>query len=180
VRVSLEVPLLVSTTGSVELLPTATCPKERLGGVADSTGLLTPVPARGRPTFELDALLAKVSIAESAPVLVGLKATRSCALCPAAMVIGKLAPARENCWLLKAAEETITGPPVALKVADWVAVVPIETLPKLSPVGETVNCPTAVAPVPVNVTVNDGPAMRTLPAITPAVCGAKATASVTL
>jgi hypothetical protein len=97
------------------------------------------------------ALLANASVPDSAPLLVGVKATLNVTLFPAAMVSGNAAPSRTNCELLLLSDDTVTGAPEALIVIDSVCVVPTGTLPKLTAAGLTVNWLVAIAvPVPVS------------------------------
>lgn len=94
-------------------------------------------------------------------------------------MIGKEAPAIANCALLRAAEDIVTLPPIALRVDDCVVELPTFTLPKLSAVGAMVNCPT-VEPVPVSGTFKLMPVTKTFPPAAPVACGVKVTFSVIL
>jgi hypothetical protein len=66
---------------------------------------------------------------DSLPLLFGVKPTWTDRLCPDAMVTGSVVPVKANCELLLVAEETVTLPPVAVKVMAKVSVVPTATLP---------------------------------------------------
>jgi hypothetical protein len=126
-------------------------------------------------------LLANESVAEVFPTLFGVNDTFNCTVWPAPIVTGKVAPGRENCALLLAAEETVTLAPVALRVAACVPVSSMSTLPKFSVLGEMVNCPIfETVPVPVNGMFSAGPEIKTLPPLTAAACGVNETLSLTL
>src|SRR5580700_5538159 len=96
---------------------------------------------------ELEALLAKETVPEAAPVACGVNVTVNCTLLPTAIVTGKDSPLRVNSELLTLADVTVTLAPVALSVAGRFSLVPTTTLPKAKLAGVTVNCPAAV-PVP--------------------------------
>lgn len=130
----------------------------------------------------LEALLVNDSAPETAPLVVGLKATWNDELCPAGIVNGKEAPVGTNCDPLAASADTVTLAPVALIVSACVAVEPTLTLPKLSDAGVTVSCPLAVAvvPTPLRGTFTLGPLTKRSPPVVPADCGAKVTFTVTL
>lgn len=122
-----------------------------------------------------------VTVADTGPAVVGAYTTLTCALCPEFRVKGNDVPEIENCELLLEADETVTLPPVALRVAGWVVLDPISTLPKLKDAGETVNCPAElVAPVPVSGTFRFGPEMNRLPLMIPVVDGEKVAVTVRL
>lgn len=86
---------MVSTTGSVTLALTATCPKERLDGVAVRESLVTPVPAKGSWRFEFDVIV-NVAALRVHPFAVGAKATFGTTLCPAARTAGRVRPDTVN------------------------------------------------------------------------------------
>lgn len=170
---------------SVCVVPTGTLPKLTTAGLTVNwlVAAAVPVPVRDSAAEELEALLAKDSEPDSAPLLVGLKATLNDKLWPAAMVKGKLAPCRANCELLLLSAETVTGAPEALMVMVCVCVLPTATLPKFTTAGLTVNWLEAVAavPVPVKGTFRFRlPETRTAPPVGPADCGVNVTCKVTL
>ena len=68
-------------------------------------------------------------------------------LCPAVIVTGREIPVSENSALLRLADETVTLAPAALRLLDWLTLVPTVALPKLNVVGAMVSVPGAV-PVP--------------------------------
>jgi|HubBroStandDraft_4_1064222.scaffolds.fasta_scaffold158437_1 hypothetical protein len=105
-----------------------------------------PVPLN-ESTGEFEALLAKETVPEAAPVACGVNATVNCTLLPTAIVTGKDSPLRVNSELLTLADVTVTLAPVALSVAGRFSLVPTTRLPKAKLAGVTVNCPAAV-PVP--------------------------------
>ena len=71
------------------------------------------------------------------------------ALFPAGMLTGNEIPLTLNSELPRFAEVTVTLEPAAVKLADWLALVPTTTLLKFNAAGDTVSCPAAV-PVPDN------------------------------
>ena len=69
-----------------------------------------------------------------------------------------MAPDSTNRELLLPTEETVTVPPVAVRLAFCVSAVSINTLPKFNVDGVMVNCPlAAVVPAPVSGMLKDGP-----------------------
>ena len=141
------------------------------------------MPVRVCTAGELEALLAKESLAEAAPLLLGANFTVSAALFPAVIVNGKVAPLKVNSELVVLAEDTTIFAPLALSVAVVVLFEPTVTLPKLVLVGETLNVPTPCeVPVPVKGTVKEGlePLETTvmLPVATPLARGRKNTVNV--
>jgi len=109
-------------------------------------GVGVPVPLN-ESTAEFEALLAKETAAEAAPLACGVNATVNCTLLPAAIVTGKDSPLRVNSELLRLADVTVTLAPVALSCAGRFVLVATTTLPKAKLAGVTANCPAAV-PVP--------------------------------
>src|ERR1700746_3900340 len=89
----------------------------------------------------LEALLAKATLPENVPLLVGEKTTSYPTLLPAAIVSGNETPETENCELLLPADETVTGPPVAVITEACVVEVPTSTLPTFSEPGVIVSVP---------------------------------------
>ena len=79
-------------------------------------GVGVPVPLN-ESTAEFEALLAKETAAEAAPLACGVNATVNCTLLPAAIVTGKDSPLRVNSELLRLADVTVTLAPVALSCA---------------------------------------------------------------
>ena len=74
--VTLELPLLVKTTVCALELPTATFPKLKLVGLAESKNVGTkPVPLRAIVTGEFVALLATDTLPVTLPADAGAKAT---------------------------------------------------------------------------------------------------------
>jgi hypothetical protein len=95
-------------------------------------------------------------LAEAVPVAVGAKVTVKGTLCPAAIVTGKVSPARVNWALLELADDRVTLPPLAVTLPFWLWVVPMLTLPKLMDPGVTPSVPLELAPVPDRATVTEG------------------------
>lgn len=105
------------------------------------------------------------------------------ALLPAVMVLGSVSPLMVNSEVLMVADDTVTLDPVAFRVAVSALLAPTVTVPKLSEVGFTVNCP-GTNPEPVREIVRFGlePSDVTamLPVALPLVVGAKVTPKVKL
>jgi hypothetical protein len=87
-RVTCQERAFVSTTGTVDLDPSATCPNDTIEGLAATGSLLRPVP----PTLRLavDALLKNLIVPPVHPVVVGAKVTFRLILCPADNTSGRL------------------------------------------------------------------------------------------
>jgi hypothetical protein len=123
----------------------------------------------------LEALLAKVTLAEAMPLTCGVNFTVNDALWPAAMVRGKEIPLSTNSDELENPEERVTLAPVALRLPVRLLPAPTVTLPKLRVAGETVNSPAAV-PVPereiVSVAFEALDITEMLPVTAPVFCGA--------
>ncbi len=98
---------MLTTTELVALLPTETCPNDKLEGVADRSWLLTPDPRI--PTCRLGfwALLVIVIFVLAEPMLSGLNATVRATLWPALKVAGKLIPETLNSELPTLMAETV-------------------------------------------------------------------------
>lgn len=90
----------VRTTDTLDLLPTATWPNDRLEGVADTDSWFVPVPPTATTRFELSALLAKPMVAPVHPSVAGVKVTFTSRLWPAGRLTGRLKPEVENAGLL--------------------------------------------------------------------------------
>lgn len=103
--------------------------------------------------------------------------------CPADSVFGNEIPLSTNSALVLAAEDTVTGDPLAVSEPLSTAFEPSVTLPKLRAVGVSVSCP-AAAHVPVRATFNCASEalerIVSVPDIVPDVVGAKSTLKVTL
>src|SRR5579864_4579137 len=105
--------------GWLPVVPTVTLPKFSGAGATDKTPAVvaTPVPLNGKFTLgPFEALLVMDKDPDNAPVLEGLKATLNDELCPAGIVSGKEIPLRTNCELLLVSDDTVTLPPLALRV----------------------------------------------------------------
>jgi hypothetical protein len=104
------------------LLPTVTCPNERLAGVAASASPPTPVPTRPTLRFEFDALLVKVTELLVHPFDAGKKFALKAILCPAARSSGSFKPERLNSELLTLDPEIVTAVcPVLVNAMIWVS-----------------------------------------------------------
>src|SRR5580698_7392340 len=140
-----------------------------------------PVPDKGSVAWEFEALLKSESVPENCPAAWGVKTTLTGTLCPAGITSGKVAPGNENKPLLLDADETVTGPPVAVSNACSVVFSPIITLPKARLLGPTDNWPTVeAAPAPSTGTFSVGPETNNPPPTTAVLCGVKVTLTVTL
>ena len=100
-----------------------------------------PAPLRDSATEPLTALLAKVRVAEVLPDAFGAKVTTNETLCPDAIVSGKEIPLNENSVPVLRAEDTVTEPMLALKVAVFFRLEPTVTFPKLMLAGLTASWP---------------------------------------
>jgi hypothetical protein len=105
---------------------------------------------------EVELLVKNETFAEAVAVEVGANVTVNGRFWPAASVTGNVNPPRVNAELLELLEDTVTLPPLAVKVPDWVCVVPIVMLPKLMEPGVTPNVPLDVVPLPVRDTPTFG------------------------
>jgi hypothetical protein len=88
VRVTLPFCVLVNTTGTVAVAPTATFPNNTFAGLAVTVWLVTPEPATATLRDVLEASLTNVTCPLTPPVTVGVNATPSSRLAPAAKVRG--------------------------------------------------------------------------------------------
>jgi hypothetical protein len=75
------------------------------------------------------ALLANEIAPEALPADWGTNFAENEALCPTASVVGRLSPESTNSELLLAADEMVTGEPVAVNVPDIAALALTFTLP---------------------------------------------------
>ncbi len=90
---TLELPVLVSVTVCMALLPTVTLPKLRLAGLAVSCGVAaTPVPLIAMVVGEAGALLTKDTPPLTPSALVAEKATLKLVFCPGVRVKGRVNP----------------------------------------------------------------------------------------
>jgi hypothetical protein len=140
-----------------------------------------PVPVRASVSGEPEAFVVKETVSDAEPLACGLKVMMKDAVWPDAIVRGSDGPLRVNSELLTEAAETVTAPPLALRVAVMFLLDPTTTLPKLKLVGLTENPPTA-APVPdneiVGAVLEASEVIAMLPLALPLVCGAKTTLKV--
>src|SRR6266550_2104839 len=100
-----------------------------------------PAPLKDSATEPLTVLLAKVRVAEVLPEACGAKVTPNETLCPEVIVSGKEIPLNENSVPVLRAEDTVTEPMLALKVAVFFRLEPTVTFPKLMLVGLTASWP---------------------------------------
>jgi len=129
------------------------------------------------------ALLVKVAVALSAPVVRGLKVTVNGTLCPAGIVTGSDSWLMLKTELFVLAAVTVTLAPLALRLPVAAPLVPITTLPRGKLAGVTVSTPAVTVPVPDNGIVRVGfdalDVIVTAPLTLPAVCGANVTVKFT-
>jgi hypothetical protein len=130
------------------------------------------------------ALLVKVAVALSAPVVRGLKVMVNGTLCPAGIVTGSDSWLMLKTELFVLAAVTVTLAPLAVRLPDAVPLVPITTLPSGNVAGVTASTPAVTVPVPVNGMVRVGfdalDVIVTLPLTLPADSGANVTVKFTL
>ena len=92
----------------------------------------------------MEALLAKLRLADAVPEACGVKVRVNGAELPAAIVRGSEIPLSANSGLFKLADDTVTLAPVAVSVPLLAKLVPTVTLPKPRLVGARDSCPAAV------------------------------------
>ncbi len=142
----------------------------------------TPVPLSAVTSGDPAALVTNEALAEAVPLDWGVKVMVKVAVWPDAIVSGSAGPARTNSALLTEADDTVTLPPVALRVAVMFLLEPTVTLPKPKLVGLTANVPT-VTPVPESEMVGELEASEvndTVPVELAPDCGVKLTLNVKL
>jgi len=101
------------------------------------TGAGVPVPVKISAVVEGCALLVKVSVALSAPLVCGLKVTVNPALWPAGIVTGSDKPLTLYAELLEPIPVTVTAAPLAVRLPEPCPLVPTTTLPRARVVGVT-------------------------------------------
>ena len=142
-----------------------------------------PFPVRDWKVGVLEALLAKLKLADAVPEACGVKVRMNGAELPAAIVTGSEMPLSANSGLLKLADDTVTLAPVAVSVPLWAKLVPTVTLPKLRLVGAKASCPAAI-PVALKGMARFGleasEVTERVPLTLPAAAGVKATLKVKL
>jgi hypothetical protein len=135
--VTLELPVLLSVTVCVLLVPTNTLPKLKLVGLAESCDVTTtPVPLRATVVGELVAVLVMETLPLVLPPIIGENTTVIWALWLGARVCGTV-----NGAMLNPAPKTPTCEivtlllPLLVKVTVCELLLPTFTLPKLRLVG---------------------------------------------
>ncbi len=124
--------------------------------LTECTGTGKPVPVSVPVVVEDCALLAKVAVALSAPVVRGLKVTVNGTLWPAGIVMGSDSLLMLKTELFVLAAVTVTLAPLALRLPVAVPLVPITTLPRGKVAGVTASTPAVTVPVPDNGIVKVG------------------------
>jgi hypothetical protein len=144
---------------------------------------VVPVPETDCTTVPLVALLRKLTVPETVPAVCGAKVTSKETLVPEAIVSGKEMLLTEKAAWLTPAEEIVTGPFVALRVAAWLWFAPTTTFPKVRVEGVTANWPGDVV-LPdsgiESVELAASEVMTRLPVELPPVCGANTALNVVL
>jgi hypothetical protein len=105
---------------------------------------------------ELELLVKNEMFADAAPEAVGVNVTVYGTLCPVDKVSGGFTPASVNAELLELVDDSVTLPPVAVRLPLWVCVLPMATLPKFIALGATLRVPLEVVPLPVSEMDTDG------------------------
>ena len=89
-------PVFVTVSDAVCCDPTVTLPKSSLDGLLASDPAAIPVPESATFVAASEALLFMVAVALKGPAALGLNATVTVTLCPAATVVGMLGAVTEN------------------------------------------------------------------------------------
>jgi hypothetical protein len=127
------------------LLPKVTLPKASLPGFAASCPSLMPVPDKEMSVIALEASLPIAAVALKLPAALGLNASVSDALCPAAIVTGRLGAANEKYLVDTEALLMLTDVlPVLLTARVSVLLLPAGTLPKSKACAPNDKLPVAV------------------------------------
>jgi hypothetical protein len=130
--VALSLPVFVTFTVCVAVLPTVTVPKAIEAGDTVSPAAVVPVPLRATNSGELGALLVIVIVPVSWLSTVGLKAAETLALWPALNETGSLGPEAVNPVPVTEIAETVNiSVPLFVSVTVCVALWPTATVPKL-------------------------------------------------
>ena len=133
--------MFVNTTGSVLLLPTVTCPNDRLDGTALSALLRMPLAWMPSERVEFEALLVMVMVVSIHPDVDGENITLKLTLCPAGITQGSFRPG-----MLKPDARVVIAEIVTLDCPVFVRIVlcasdcPTATDPNLRYSGELTNC----------------------------------------
>src|ERR1051326_1486041 len=90
--VTLALPVLVSVTVFVLLLPIFTAPKSTLAGLAETVSVLTPLPERDTVVGELVAVLTMKMLPLAAPLAAGVKVALNVMLWPGVSADGSVRP----------------------------------------------------------------------------------------
>lgn len=142
-----------------------------------------PDPLTASVAGVLDALLAKLKVADALPEALGVNVAVKDAEVPAAIVTGSEMPLTENSGLVVPIDDRVTLAPEALTVPVWLWLRPTTTFPKVIEVGETASCPGTV-PVPDIARDRDGfeplEATASDPVAAAPLCGANVTLNVRL
>jgi hypothetical protein len=127
------------------VLPTVTLPKASLPGFAASCPSLMPVPDKEISISAVEASLPIAAVALKLPAALGLNASVRDALCPAAIVTGRLGAVNEKYFVDTDALLTLTDVfPVLLTESVSTLLLPAATLPKSNACAPNDKLPVAV------------------------------------
>jgi hypothetical protein len=137
----------------VPVPPLTTLPMASVDGeILSCPTAAVPVPVSVAVDVDGWPLLVTVSVALADPTAVGLNVIVKGTLCPSGMVTGRVSPLILNAELLILAAVTVTLAPLAVRFPLAVPLAPSTTLPTAIVEGETLSCPAAAVPIPVNET----------------------------
>jgi hypothetical protein len=137
--VSVAVPVFVSVSACVFVCPSTTLPKLKVDGVTLNPAC-TPVPLKLIVNGEPLALLVTVTVPVAFPAAVGVNFAVKLKVWEGASVAGVLTPVRLNPVPLTVMLEIVAAAvPVFVSVINWLALLPVETLPKFTLAGLALN-----------------------------------------
>ena len=96
------------TTGTLEVLPIETCPKDTDAGETVNGSWFTPLPSTQSSSGGVDPLLANWRLPDVYPTAVGENVTVTSTLCPTASAIGMFKATAVNAELVLVIAETVT------------------------------------------------------------------------
>jgi hypothetical protein len=138
-------PVFVSVTLCDCVLPTVTLPKASLPGFTASCPSLIPVPDKAISVMAVEASLPIAALALKLPAALGVNARVSDALCPAAIVTGRLGAVNEKYFVDTEALLMLADVlPVLLTESVSVLLLPASTLPKSKACAPNDKLPVAV------------------------------------
>lgn len=138
-------PAFVSVMFCDCVLPTVTLPKASLPGFAASCPSLMPVPDKEMSVIALEASLPIAAVALKLPAAFGVNASVSDALCPAAIVTGRLGAVNEKYFVDTEALLMLADVfPLLLTESISTLLLPAATLPKSNACAPNDKLPVAV------------------------------------